>query len=131
MIYLSVAIAASFNLVCSGTIEKTTYEGKTSTPYNSVYRVDLDGGRWCVGNDQECKTPETIKVTTEKYIKFIYTWPTAPGDNFRYVDQVDRETGEHQLLIQSGSGAAIVSESGRGVCQKAPFSGFTTFKRKF
>lgn len=39
MLYVGLAAAATFNLVCTGTVEKTNYNGSTTQPYSTTYRV--------------------------------------------------------------------------------------------
>ena len=49
---LAAALAAAFNLACSGTQATSARDGLDTTTvslgdFSDVYRVDLDSGRWC------------------------------------------------------------------------------------
>ena len=131
MLYFAVVAAATFNLVCTGTVEKTNYNGSTTRPYSTTYRVDTSAQLWCIDDEQDCKTPEKLKNLNAAYITFIDATTDTPQEYFRYVESVSRETGKHQVLIQSGRDASLILETRRGVCEVAPFSGFPKAIQKF
>lgn len=131
MLYVGLVAAATFNLVCTGTVEKTNYNGSTTQPYSTTYRVDTSAQLWCKDNDQDCKTPEKFKDINAAVITFIDSTTDTPQEYFRYVDSVSRETGKHHVLMASGRGAMLRYESRKGVCEVAPFSGFPKAIQKF
>lgn len=131
MFYLAVAAAAAFNLVCTGTTEKTEYNGSKSTPYTVTYRVDTVSRLWCNDDYADCKSPEKIERIDENSIKFIDATTDTPDNYFRYVEQVNRESGAHQTLTISGRGVLIRITKQNGHCEPATFSGFAKTKPKF
>lgn len=131
MLYVAAVAAVAFNLTCTGTIEKTNYNGSTTQPYSTIYRVDTSAQLWCIDDEQDCKTPEKLKEINAAFITFIDSTTDTPQQYFRYVDSVSRETGKHQVLMASGRGAMLRYESRTGVCEVAPFSGFPKAIQKF
>ena len=131
MLYLAVAAAAAFNLVCTGTTEKTEYSGSKSETYTITYRVDTTAGLWCKDDAEGCKTPQKFADANPITIKFIDTTIDTPAQYFRYVEQVNRETGRHQTLIVGGRGALTRITKQEGHCEPAQFSGFPKANPKF
>lgn len=131
MLHLVAAAAAAFNLVCTGVVEKRDINGARSEPYSVTYRIDLNARLWCMGNDEECKTPERLADVNPLVIKFSDSTTDTPTRFFRYVDLVNRETGEHQFLSVYGREAAMRMTSKKGQCTPAPFTGFTKVAPKF
>lgn len=131
MLYFALAAAATFNLVCTGTTEKTDYNGSKSEPYTATYRVDTGARLWCENDPEACKQPESLADINTVAIKFIDTTTDTPNQYFRYVDQVNRESGRHQTLIISGRGSAIRTVKQEGHCEPAAFSGFSSANPKF
>jgi len=131
MIYLAVTAAAAFNLVCTGTTEKTEYSGSKSEPYSITYRVDTVARLWCNDDAEGCKTPQNMADINAVTIKFIDTTTDTPSQYFRYVEQVNRETGLHQTLIVGGRGAYTRITKQEGHCEPAPFSGFPKASPRF
>jgi hypothetical protein len=131
VLYIAAAAAAAFNLICAGTTEKTDFNGSRSEPYSVTYRVDASAQKWCVDDEQACKTPEALVAIDAAYVKFIDTTTDTPREYFRYVDQVNRETGRHQSLMISGRGEWIRITKKEGECRRAPFSGFPKVNPKF
>lgn len=131
MPHLAAAAAAAFNLICSGTTEKTDINGSRSEPYSVTYRVDTSAKLWCTDEGDACKAPQKLAEISAAFITFSDTTTDTPQEYFRYVDQVNRETGRHQSLTTSGRGEFIRITKQEGQCQPAPFAGFTKAKPKF
>jgi hypothetical protein len=131
MMYLAVAAAAAFNLICTGTTEKSDYNGSKSEPYSVTYRVDTASHLWCDNDSEGCKTPRPVADINAVTIKFIDTTTDKPDQYFRYVVQVNREDGQHQVLTISGRGAAIRIAKQSGHCEPALFTGFSKANPKF
>lgn len=131
VVYLASAAVAAFNLICSGTTEKTDFNGSRSEPYSVTYRVDTSAKLWCIDDEEGCKTPEKLADLSATFIKFIDSTTDTPRQYFRYVDQVNRESGRHQSLTTSGRGAMIRIVTQEGRCQPAAFSGFSKTHPKF
>jgi hypothetical protein len=130
MLY-AVAAVAAFNLVCSGTTTKTDYNGSKSEAYTATYRVDTAARLWCLDDDNACKSPEPLVDISPVSIKFVDATTDKPDQYFRYVDQVNRETGAHQSLIISGRDAQIRIVKKEGHCEPTAFSGFPKAVQKF
>lgn len=129
--FYAVAVATAFNLVCTGTTTKSDYYGSKSEPYSAIYRVDTAARLWCLDDDNACKSPEPLADLSPVSIKFIDTTTDKPDQYFRYVDQVNRETGVHQSLTLSGRDANLRIEKQEGRCEPAAFSGFPKPAPKF
>ena len=130
MPHLALAAAAAFNLVCSGVAEKRDINGTRSEPYSITYRIDLTARLWCSGPDEDCKTPEKLTDVNALFIVFSDTTTDTPTKYFRYVDLVNRETGEHKFLsVYSRDAPRTTSKTGQ--CTRAPFTGFTRVLPKF
>jgi hypothetical protein len=130
MLY-AVAVAAAFNLVCTGTTTKTDYYGSKSESYSAIYRVDTAARLWCLDDGNACKSPEPLADLNAVSIKFIDVTTDKPDQYFRYVDQVNRETGAHQSLTVSGRNAQIRTVKQEGHCEPTTFSGFPKAAQKF
>lgn len=131
MLYVVVAAASAFNLVCAGTTTYTEYSGSKSEPYRIVYRLDTAKKLWCKDNEEACKSPQKIAELTPVSIKFADKTVDKPDQYFRYVEQVNRETGLHQTLTIGGRNAFMHIEKQEGHCEVAPFSGFSKTNPKF
>lgn len=130
MIHLAAAAAATFNLVCTGTIESESfYGGKKTEPYSYTYRLNLDSKKWC---EQDCKVlhhiadvqPGVLVLSPRKDID------TATRKEFTS-GEINRETGRQTILATSGRRDGILIMKWEGQCEKAPFSGFPTLSTKF
>ena len=86
MLYLAATAAAAFNLICVGTTEKMDINGSYSEPYSVTYRVDTSAKRWCIDDDEACKTPEKLADISAAYINFSDATNDTPRQYFRYVD---------------------------------------------
>lgn len=129
MLYASAAAAATFNLICSGTLTTESFYSKESKPYRYEYRIDLEQKKWC---SEDCKVireiadvqptrlvlepPQDVNTVTEKKFSSGY---------------IDRETGRHSVFASSGRRADIIMLNWEGQCEKAPFTGFPAFETKF
>lgn len=131
MLYLAAAAAAAFNLICSGTTEKTDYNGSRSEPYTVTYRVDTAAGLWCKNDEEACKAPQKITNINIATIKFIDTTIDTSAQYFLYIEQVNRESGLHQTLTIGGRSALIRIVKQEGHCAPAEFSGFSKANPKF
>lgn len=123
------AVAAAFNLVCSGTIESTTLEGTRTEPYSYIYRLDLDAKKWC---DDGCGV---LRDIAEVQPAFIVLQPNKNIDTSTqkefYETRIERETGRETTLLTSGRRASILIMKWEGQCEKQPFTGFPKFDTKF
>jgi hypothetical protein len=124
MWWLITAIAAQFNLACTGT-EKTLEPATltdTVTPFAQTYRIDLEHGKWCDGN---CSSVLDIA-------KVSPTWLTLISENI----DTPHNVSSHHLGVDRTSGglseADILGPTSRplrgtfikAACEVQPFSGF-------
>jgi len=118
------AVAAAFNLVCSG----TTYIGagmdalkkENQSAYAATFRIDLDAERWCAG---DCKTTEHIyAIGLTKIMLKLERDEKIPSESFI---SLNREDGS--VLDRSKVADFMIMHIGK--CERAPFSGFPI--RKF
>ena len=128
---LVLASAATFNLVCSGTLESKSVYSETSAPYSYTYRIDLDKKVYC---DGECKATHAIAEIQPTQIILSQTKVDSPSETSWSVNRVDRETGIHKVVASHKNPRNRVDMSimtWNGTCEKQPFSGFPTFETKF
>ena len=105
----ALALAATFNLLCTGT--RTTHEDREPPriePFSETYRIDLAAGRWCKG---ACKETTAIRSHDAKSILLEDFSPT------NLFTHIDRETG---AIYRT----ARLTVSEEGFCEPRPFSGF-------
>jgi hypothetical protein len=113
------AVAAAFNLVCTGTHVQTKNSSVVpDAPFSHTYRVDLNNGRYCLAT---CEQTHPIFQTTDT--KIIFT--RLEQDSILIEVSVSRETGFYNAISNSPSGSGW----SQGTCTKAPFTGFPA--RKF
>ncbi|KTE57035.1 hypothetical protein ATE69_05515 [Sphingopyxis sp. H071] len=117
------AAAAAFNLICSGTgltVVGTGPSAKTtSDDFTMVYRIDLDGRRYCM---DKCESTSQLEAVTDTELVFKYLNNSETLASFV---KVNRESGAYLSTIKIGSFTSMRS----GTCVPAPFTGFPA--RKF
>lgn len=129
MLYAAAAVAAAFNLVCTGTSTGQTLAGTTTEAYSHTYRVDLDRKKWCEGDCGVIRDIADVQPTVIEF-KPRKDVDTAIEHEF-YEWSLDRTTGRESLLWTTGRGANIMIMKWEGTCAKQPFSGFPAFTTKF
>lgn len=121
----ALAVAATFNLVCTGTktIGELTKFTNDHPPFTRTLRVDLDNMRWC---EDECNSTKPIKGLIDNLI--VLDLKEDPGksvfDANDAVVQVNRESGEYLDRVRTSGFVFMYT----GHCEKAPFTGFPAFK---
>lgn len=113
------AVAATFNLVCTGTHVQTKNGSVVpDTQFSHAYRVDLDSGRYCLA---ACKQTHPIFQVTDTQLLFT----RIERDAILIEVRVSRESGFYSAITNSPSGSGW----SQGTCTKEPFTGFPA--RKF
>lgn len=119
---LVMAIAATFNLVCTGneTTGRMSSNRATDekTSFTEVYRVDLLNNRWC---SDVCRDTKAIKLVDDTHIN-LQSGSYAGVESFL---TISRETGDYFYMFRTNSAFRTRS----GSCERAPFTGFP--ERKF
>lgn len=117
------AMAATFNLVCSGdgmTVAGQAPNAKTTmTEFNTVYRIDLANRRYCV---DKCESTEAFDAITQTELVFKFV---DESKTFSSYIKVNRESGNYFSTITMGQFTSMRT----GKCVPAPFTGFPA--RKF
>lgn len=117
------AVAATFNLVCSGSGFSVVGSGPnaktTDDNFTMTYRVDLDGRRYCF---EKCESTSRLEAVTDTEIVFK---SVNGSETLSSYVEVNRESGAYLSTIKMGS----VSSMRIGKCVVAPFTGFPS--RKF
>jgi nitrate reductase NapAB chaperone NapD len=117
------AMAATFNLVCSGSgltvIGAEPNTKTTEKDFNLVYRIDLDSRRYCIDKCESTSKLEAV-TSTELVFKFV-----NESETFSSYVKVNRESGAYLSTFKMGQ----VTSMQFGKCVPAPFTGFPT--RKF
>ena len=124
------AIAATFNLVCSGTITTDSFYARgQKEPYSYTYRIDLDKRKWCEG---QCGVIRDIHDVQPVRIELEPPEDTNTPTKKRFFSStINRTTGVHSTLLTSGRGTDMLIMKWEGSCSKQPFTGFPTFETKF
>lgn len=113
------AVAATFNLVCTGTHVQTKNGSVVpETQFSHAYRVDLDSGRYCLA---ACKQTHPIFQVTDTQLLFT----RIERDAILIEVRVSRESGFYSAITNSPSSSGW----SQGTCTKEPFTGFPA--RKF
>ena len=119
----TVAMAATFNLVCSGTGFTVVGSGSnaktTDNEFSTIYRVDLDSRRYCF---DKCESTSQLEAVTDTELVFKYV---EESETFSSYVTVNRESGAYLSAIKMGA----MSSMRAGNCVPAPFTGFPN--RKF
>jgi hypothetical protein len=126
-----IASVAAFNLVCTGTQTTKSLMTDKSQPYSAVYRIDLDGGKWCEG---ECKALHPIAHILPTQLQLQSDKVDSPSERSTTSNMIDRETGAHTILATFSSPrdrAYAVMIQWAGQCEKSAFTGFPKFETKF
>lgn len=119
---LPLAMAAAFNLVCSGTQDTVAF-GKTletAKPFQATLSVDLDAKRFCF---EGCE--QTLTIVSVSDTEIVLQRQAYPKDRANFERTINRESGQMYSRIEI-SGVVLISYS---KCQAAPFTGFPA--RKF
>jgi hypothetical protein len=117
----ALAAVSAFNLVCSGTswsrdlVKDALFTKRDETPIVDTLRVDLQQGRWCMG---DCTKTEPIYRVEATRILLEYNKNDELALERGIV--VDRETGNYLNRNQMGDFVIIRT----GECNAAPFTGF-------
>lgn len=120
-----------FNLVCTGTLSSRSMDGETEESYRSVYRIDLDRGKWC---DGDCEALHDIASVQPTQIALQDKRVDTPGERSMMANLIDRRTGEHTITATSatpGRRGSVLIMQWHGQCERAPFTGFPSFETKF
>lgn len=126
--FLLVAAAATFDLICSGQQVSTDMTGRHSEPYRTEYRIDLDAKKWC---DGACTGLRDFASITPTELRLVDNNTDTPHMRSFFTDIIDRRTGTHTVLSSSGAGMATVLMESHGTCERAPFTGFPKPVTKF
>lgn len=119
-------VAATFNLICTGTsTHGKLFDFKAAKanerPFKKELRVDLVRMRWCLG---ECTTTTPIVSVSDTKIVF----EAEDDGGFDTVHMVNRESGTYGYRMRDMNiGYLMMMETGS--CERAPFTGFP--HRKF
>lgn len=118
------AVAAAFNLVCTGTTYigagMTALKKENQSAYSATFRIDLDAERWCSG---ECTTTEHIYAIGQTKIMLKLEQDEKIGSE-SFIS-LNREDGS--ILDRTKVNDFMIMNMGK--CERAPFTGFPT--RKF
>lgn len=122
------AVASTFNLVCSGEVKSFGGGEAGSEPFEKIYRVDLDSGKWCEG---ECPEQKPLAKVTGTSLTLEDELTEGATSRTERMSMVSRETGEFvsKSIILGSYGKLSLYYSGQ--CEAAPFSGFPEFETKF
>jgi hypothetical protein len=125
-----------FNLICSGTI-KTEIIGDNPTykDYNYEFRLDLDGGIYCLSNvGASCSNIKYINNSNEKTINLKNLDSKNGNEIIQEVEFFNRSTGvhyAHYISKYTDRTARMLAIVWEGSCEKLPFGGFPEFQKKF
>lgn len=122
----TIAVAAAFNLICTGT---TTFGKLDLRPpdrtaqFSEVFRVDLNQKRWCY---RECSSTSPIVEITPTQIVFEREDRGEYNDTVTFVN---RESGAFASRVRSGIiGSDVFVTLTQGTCTRAKFTGFPSLK---
>lgn len=125
------AVAATFNLVCTGTSTSESMMGKEVEPYSYEYRFDLAKGVYCEG---ECKATRPVKRIDPTTIYLSDETKDNLSSHEVESNRIDRETGSQSILYTRRSRTDrfdLMIMKWQGQCEKRPFTGFPAFETKF
>lgn len=128
---LSLAAAAAFNLLCSGTQTTTAFDGTSSKPYSSEYRIDLNQAEWC---EDDCRATHAIAKVLPTQLQLEVKDTTGLTGRTSIRNFIDRETGGHWIsatMAEPRRPAMTIVVEWKGACEKRPFSGFPVLETKF
>lgn len=121
-----------FNLECTGTTAIISAAAPQKTePYSVTYRFDLARMKYCTG---PCGTLEDIKDVQPTYIELHDETSDTPSGKTRWIDQIDRRTGEQHATYSSeryGRYGGMNMRATDAMCTLKPFTGFPAFETKF
>lgn len=125
------AVAAAFNLICTGTMTSRSIAGEKSEPFEHIYRIDLDRQLWC---ESDCKTQREIFAVQPTSITLQSVDKDTPSVRQMISTTIDRETGEFRSLVTDqipGRSSTIIILKWAGKCERQPFTGFPKVETKF
>lgn len=120
---IAIAAAAAFNLVCAGHQEARGVMFSEDKDYSTVFRVDLDQGKWCEGDCKRVNDIVRVEPST------IVLRDISKGDHprtYRESETLDRVTGKHSRWVANKEGRDPFDVTWKGQCQLQPFTGFGT-----
>lgn len=119
-----IAMAATFNLICSGESVTTRGTGSSAetefSEFETTYRVDLTERRWC-----RDKCERTFAFAAITPTELIFDDMDIPSEKAYNHVTVNRESGSYSVVAGWIFGTVMKT----GYCTKAPFEGFPS--RKF
>lgn len=127
----TVAAAAAFNLICTGTVSTKSVYKEKSEAFSTEYRIDLDKGVYC---DGECKATRQIPKVEPTAIYLLDKKVDVPSEESLNSMWVSRETGALTGVFTYKNPRerySILIMKWAGQCEKKPFSGFPKFDTKF
>lgn len=123
----ALAMAAAFNMLCSGT--ETFSIGPSERPYETVYRIDLEHGRWCEG---DCESVRAIARIVGDRIVLHDGTPPSRATGRRRIDagltekiEIDRSTGSYFSEYVNSVPVIVIRTTQHGTCREVDFTGFT------
>ena len=129
---IAAAAAATFNLVCGGTISTTNINGDQNEPFSYTYRFDLDRKLMC---DGDCKGTNPIERVEPGYLLLSSKNVDTVSERDRSEMTIDRETGDFKGYSSSENRrlgpASILLMKWVGKCERQPFTGFPQPVTKF
>ena len=114
------ASAATFSLICSGTVS-TESQGEVVEEEltKAIYQIDLDANRWCV---DRCPTVLPIFENTDLTLNLF----RKSDQKSVHILNINRKSGSwYSIYIDND--IKVVFET-KGKCEKAPFEGFPKMK---
>lgn len=129
MLAAAAAVAAAFNLVCTGTETTRSIAGEKLEPYTHIYRVDLDKKKWC---EEGCSVVRDVAEVQQSFLELEprRNVDTAVDRDF-FEWTIDRTTGRESMLASKGLRADIIILKWEGTCARQPFTGFPSPPTKF
>jgi hypothetical protein len=120
MIALALHVAAAFNLVCTGTSGGGDTTGAflwaPRVPFTTVFRIDLERGRWCAG---DCATTRRLAGVSETVIT-LDSLRDRTSNEQHFLSTLNRENGRYFSSFRSGRSLFVQNAQ----CEVAPFGGF-------
>jgi hypothetical protein len=122
------AVASTFNLLCSGEVKSFGAGEAGSEPFEKIYRVDLDSGKWCEG---ECSEQKPLAKVTGTSLTLEDELTEGATNRTERMSMVSRETGEFVSKSIALASYGRLSLFYRGRCDVAQFTGFPELETKF
>ncbi len=113
--------ATTFNLACAGQSDANGITFSEKKKYETVFRVDLELGKWC---EDDCKQVEDIaRIEPTR----IVLRDISHGDYplvYHDTEYLDRETAEHHRFVSNKQGRNPFDMTWKGKCTLGEFTGF-------